>query len=488
MNGQTMKTYKYAIGSIGLQIIGAAFAIVIPVHAQSSFDSPAVSDSPIRNERSALWPYSALLAKEEAAPANALDRLSLGNEVSLHDFILGPEVFSKAKEDLSDLRLFDAAGKSIPFSLRVLSPQKIQQAVSASEFDRDESPKRIHQLTLDLLQNEIQHNEIKIETTGDNFRRRVDVDGSDDRSKWRPLTSGKLIRFTQDSQKINIDTLSYPDSRFRYIRVSVLLDPDDSSSDNVTDDFRFKAVSVLREVDLPGEQITTEASVGARQGVRSAGSAGSAWIIDLGGENIPCERIEVDIADKQFVRDISIQAEQSYGPLGKKSFSTIYGPYGTTWQRKPGDAPSPMVASFSEIRTSRLRLQVTDYRNAPLTIRSVKFSASVRQVVFDRTDLKDSEVRLYFGNTDAEAPNYDFARNLPQDLDPSPERGRLLSMEINPAFVAPPKVFLERFPWFIYVVLAAVTIALAIVIASLARTAITLHDTVWTEMGTEANN
>lgn len=58
------------------------------------------------------------------------------------------------------------------------------------------------------------------------------------------------------------------------------------------------------------------------------------------------------------------------------------------------------------------------------------------------------------------------------------------SLELLLAFVPPPLAFLERFPWFIYVVLMAVTLALAIVIASLARTAITLHDTGGKEMGT----
>lgn len=59
------------------------------------------------------------------------------------------------------------------------------------------------------------------------------------------------------------------------------------------------------------------------------------------------------------------------------------------------------------------------------------------------------------------------------------------SLELLLAFVPPPLAFLEQFPWFIYVVLMAVTLALAIVIASLARTAITLHDTGGKEMGTQ---
>ena len=50
---------------------------------------------------------------------------------------------------------------------------------------------------------------------------------------------------------------------------------------------------------------------------------GSAWIIDLGGERIPCDRIEVDIADSEFARDIQIQYELPKEPGGRMVFEFV---------------------------------------------------------------------------------------------------------------------------------------------------------------------
>ncbi len=456
---------------------GLALAFGQTLLAQVPVDPSIDSASFLESEDPSRWSYSALIAVPLVDPTNANQIRESNSEGILADVILGPEILSKAKPDLSDLRIFDAMGHSIPFGLRYLHAKNIQQVVPSNEFNRDEPDDGVHQLTLDLFQNEIEHNSMRVVTTGENFRRSIEIDGSDDGSKWRRLTTGNLVRFSEGEQKFKIDTMSYSDSRFRYMRVRVVPDPDASTADNDRDLFSFSEVSVLREVTLPGERMSMEAKVGSRQGIRSAGAPGSSWIVDLGGDNIPCDQIEVDVADRQFVREVSLQAELPYGPLGQNVFSTIFGSYSSTWQRKPGDAQRPMTASFDEVQTSRLRLLVTDYRNAPLTIRSVKFSASVRQMVFAHPALTNSELRLFVGNPDADLPYYDFARNLPDQLSPAPVRGQVLVLAANPNFVPLPKAFLERFPWLIYVVLATVIGALAVVIASLARTAINLHDT-----------
>jgi len=128
------------------------------------------------------------------------------------------------------------------------------------------------------------------------------------------------------------------------------------------------------------------------------------------------------------------------------------------------------------VHATRLRLLVADYRNAPLTIRAVKLSASARQVVFARPTPPETELRLFFGNPGADWPNYDFARNLPENPPVSVRAGLTETIE-NADFVPPPQPFTERFPWLIYIVLGAVALCLLVVIASLAKTTITIHDT-----------
>ncbi len=39
------------------------------------------------------------------------------------------------------------------------------------------------------------------------------------------------------------------------------------------------------------------------------GAPGSAWLIDLKSKNVPVDRIEFDVANSEFVRDVEIQVE-----------------------------------------------------------------------------------------------------------------------------------------------------------------------------------
>ena len=396
---------------------------------------------------------------------------------TLVDLILGRDVFAHARPDLADLRLYDTSGKTIPYALRYRRPQSVRERVPASEFNRAEPEEGPSELTLDLQRDDIQYNEIKIVTSGGNFRRAIEVEGSEDGKTWRKLVAAHLIRFEHEKQKIDLDSLTFADSRFRYVRVRVQPDPNRVTFDRERDRFRITEVNVLRHVEDPGERLIQDGTLQPREPGRTYGTPGSVWIIDLGGDNVPCDRIEADIADSEFARDILIEAEYPTGPLGQLRFTYVGMTGESLWQRKPGVPKKPLIATFGEVQTRRLRLRVTDHRNPPLSIRSIKFSAPARQVVFARPADEPGEPRLFFGNPLAELPVYDFARNLPTKLAPPPARSELKSAARNPDFVPPPQPFTERFPWLIYVVLSSVTVVLAGVIVSLSRAAISIHDT-----------
>ncbi len=91
-----------------------------------------------------------------------------------------------------------------------------------------------------------------------------------------------------------------------------------------------------------------------------------------------------------------------------------------TWQRRAGDQRTPIVVQFSEIQTRRLRLTVTDYQNAPLTIKSIRAKAATRKLIFPAPSPESRLVKLYFGRVEVEPARYDFDRNLPAQPTPVP--------------------------------------------------------------------
>jgi hypothetical protein len=387
----------------------------------------------------------------------------------LVDVVLPPSVFDAARVDLADLRLYDARLRDLPYALRVRSEVDTTEAVPAKEFNRvpASAASGSSQLSLDLGEKQIEHNEVEIHTPGDNFRRRVLLEGSDDGNTWNKLVERDVVRFPSGEKSFVDRTLGYTPSRYRYLRITLHRDPQ-----NDTRAVDIGEVVVRRRVKVSGELDVRQVPFGQREPVRADGGPGSRWAVDLQGTGIPVDRLLVAVADEAFVRNYYIEAG---GPAG--SNERFWRVTSGVWQRRAGEPRQDLVAEFGqEHRASRLRLVVTDNRNPALNLESVRAAAPARVVIARRTDSPDGPWRLYFGNPKAEAPNYDFARNLPHRISPPPDRLTLGTRQDNPGYEPIPLPLTERLPWLIYVLLSAAVAVLALLIANLARASIQIAD------------
>lgn len=472
----------FCLTSVSLGQGTAAIEADTPAESQTeetnsiaTVDPPEASDlllgesNEIGNETRENWGYFAPI---ELPPVETIEP---GDASPLVQLKVGPDVFTHANFELSDLRIFDSNGSAIPYSLRVLAPKSVRDVMPTTEFNRLELEGE-YELTLETSGDEGEHNEVQIETTGQRFRRSVTVDGSADGETWSTLTRGHLLRFENATQKVDVKSLEYSPSRFRFVRVRVKPDPDIEVDGSGSDKFELTEIRLLRTKELPGERSEWDVVIGQREPTRVMNAAGSSWIIDLPGENVPCDRLEVEVENGDFNRNVAIQAEYLSDILGQPAFVSLYLEDEGNWQRKPGEPKRPMVVNFSEVRTRRLRLFVADARNVPLTIRSARVSAPARQIVFQRPTSPDVSLKLFAGNPLAEPPGYDFARNLPELLEPKPATASLEPIVRNPDFTPPPLPFTERFPWLIYVVLGGVSAILLWLIANLAKTSLKRHD------------
>ena len=78
----------------------------------------------------------------------------------------------------------------------------------------------------DLGAQPVEHNEVVLSTSGNNFRRLADVEGSADGEQWASLASQAILfRFSAGGRTVEQESISYPASRYRYLRVRVRADP-----------------------------------------------------------------------------------------------------------------------------------------------------------------------------------------------------------------------------------------------------------------------
>jgi hypothetical protein len=374
------------------------------------------------------------------------------------DFILTPAVFTRAQADLGDLRLYRADGKVIPYALRVRRGKDEERELPARKFNQARNPDGSAEVSLDLGEGAGEHNEVVVVTGGTNFRRPVRLEGSEDGKMWSVLEEGAyLVHFEVKNQTVDVREISYQPSRYRYLRVRV--SPDRSLKEDKPE---IRSVSVHRTVQLPGEEVTREASLEPRQPVPGDGGPGSAWLIDLGGR-VPVERLELEVTEKEFVRPYRLERADPGEPreyLSAGEFS-----------RRAGEKEKPLRIQLpNEVLARRLRLVVTDHRNPPLTLTAARYTAPVRQVVLATPEESAWPIRLYFGNPEAQAPHYDFEKTLPAQLEPAPTRAELAEgAQANPDYVPPPKPLTERYPWLVYVVLSLASVVLVGLLGLLGR-------------------
>jgi hypothetical protein len=380
----------------------------------------------------------------------------------LVDFLVTPAVFDRARPDLGDLRLV-ADGQAVPYALRVRREQDDKKPLAAKEVNRVRPPDGSAQVTLDLGDSPGEHNEIAVTIPGRDVRRRLLLEGSNDDKSWGVLLDKVyLMHFDVGPQVVDVHRFTYPVSRFRYLRVQVF--PDRSLE---KDDLALAGVEVFRTVKVPGEDVTLPANLGPREAVRAPDGPGSAWGIDFGGNQVPVARLTVDASDDEFTRPYQLEA------VGEENVRRILAQ--GEWRRRRNEARRQLEIVFPEVMARRLRLVVTDYRNPPLNLLHVRYSAAAREVVFSRP-ASAAPLRLYVGNPKAGSPHYDFAASLPDKLAPPPLRTSLGELAKNPDYRPPPKPWTERWPWLVYVVLGTASLVLLAILAGLAREALARHD------------
>jgi hypothetical protein len=373
----------------------------------------------------------------------------------LTDFVLDVQTLDQARANQEDLRLYDSAGREVPYVLRVLRDVATTNAFPAREFNRS-ADGGIAQISLDLGERTEPHNQVEIDTAGNNFRRLVDVQGSADGAQWSTLASAAIIfRFAAGGHSVEQQAVDYPASRYRYLRVRVTRDPQPGESAVPV----LLGVRVRRSVHLAGEMTSTVGNMEARDADRANARPASLWRVDLSGR-IPIQQVLLNVGDGVFSRPFTLEAVDDPASPVLLASGELTRRESTAVQLKVG---------FEERWARRLRLTVVDDRNPPLSIYALTAEGAARQVVFDGASVAPGVMRLYYGSARALAPRYDLAARVPAESGRVADRLGLGPQRDNPAYRPDPKPFSERSPWLVYIVLAAAGIVLAAILVSLAR-------------------
>jgi hypothetical protein len=411
---------------------------------------PVPAESGAQRENLANWP-----TRFPLAPADAKAGTLVG-------VTLLPEVFGRSTPGQGDLRLADAGGEPIPYALRVRTPRDVPEVRAGKPINAGTRPDGTLECSIDLGENPGEHNEVFIPVPGRSYHRAVRVEGGDDNKTWNVLLKdGLLTNLSSGRQVIDQRRFSYPPSRYRYLRVQV-------GKDTVPEpnEVKLESFQVLRNVRLPGVTDAYDGQVTRSDPGRFQNAYATATVIDLGAERVPVSGLLIDVEQGEFARPYFLEAENEAG------WYMV-----TQGELRPNLTGGPIAVRFPETPARRLRLQVIDASNTPLTIRAARFEVVRREVLFRVPAEAKTPLYLYAGNPQAQPPAYDFATQLPAEAK-AEAGGSVSAGEANPAYVPPPVAWSERHPRLIDGVLGFAGVVLAAILAALARAAIRRRDAV----------
>lgn len=372
----------------------------------------------------------------------------------INQFAVPLHVLDKAREDLADLRLYDAGNREIPYAVQIRREVAEAREIGGRLFNQASDDSNASEVSIDLGENPGEHNEVEIETEGTRFRRLVDIWGSDTTTNWKTLAGDVIFRFASTSSKVQSNRVSYPTSRYRYLRVRVFADkPIESEPPKMT------GVMVSMTTRQQQQLTTWDAAVSSYQLLRNHGAPASSWTLDLGA-HVPCDRLLLTVEDESFSRPFEVEVVDDPNNIRLVASGEL--------TRRRGEQ-KPVTITFDEVYARKLRLIVTDHSNQPLNVFAVEAGAPLRQLFFELKEPAAQPLRLYFGNANATEPHYDFEDELQSRLTAPVVATAAGALTANPDYRPAPLPFTERVPWLIYIVLTASSVALGLVLFSLAR-------------------
>ena len=246
--------------------------------------------------------------------------------------------------------------------------------------------------------------ELALSLSGDNFRRRVAVEGRNRHdARWETLTDGAYVFAVPPPSAARYETVRLPENNFQTLRVTVYDGPDEREPVEIRGAW---VRPLLRR--RPREQ---PVSLPLRV-AEDARARETQVVVDLGARHQPFRGLLLDVADAQFFRGVVVEAREE--PSAGRAASDP--PYwralaeGTVYRYDEGGRHHEQLRLEVSGRERVLRLRVRNRDDRPLQLRGIAVLVPVERVVFEAAPGR--VYTLTYGSDALDAPVYDIARTV----------------------------------------------------------------------------
>ncbi len=328
-----------------------------------------------------------------------------------------PEIFNESQSTLNDLRVMDESKRLVPHVIhwgRVQETQHLEWK-PARLINATFVPGKYAAVTADFGET-TEKNHITVTLSGQNYRRRALLEGSNDSLAWEMVAEDVwLFDVSLPGQNFKVDTIKFPANNFRYLRLTAY---------NMTDDPRRITIEMVKSGLMRTEMEKELVLVPVKHMAVSHDEKNNQTILDLdlGFRNLPVVSLQFEIMTSYFYR--------GYELLGRnESKEKVPRKTETRWDTIEQDVPWKSVHRGVLYRIKHkqkisqslkmegisapyryLQFRIFNGDNPPLRLDGVSIYRRDTSLVFQAQP--GQVYTLIGGNPKAREANYDLAKSI----------------------------------------------------------------------------
>lgn len=378
---------------------------------------------------------------------------------------LTPELYDAARLDLGDIRLVASDGDQIAYILARPEDEARKLRYQPAVINRSTNSRGAAMVTLDFGRLTVK-NSIEVRTPGNNFRRAVRVEGSNDNMEFFTVIDRAYV-FAVD-RGARFEQIDLPKNDYRYLRITV--EPMTTEEEQAA----IREVGAFKLEKRDAERRSVQMTLMHHR--EDQNNCLSIYEYDLMYRHLPLNEIHLQVADESFYRYVTIEGRDSTTEkvkIDSEDNRPRYRDIEVRWQRITSDAlyrytaphggqREKLVLRLPAERAYRyLRIEVKNYDDKPLLVGSAWANMIPHQIVFPIR--QQTGATFYVGASSLGPPVYDLRHRLSRPLQIEARKAEITNITANPLFTLTPA---KQLPWserhkaILLIILAAVVLVL----------------------------
>jgi len=282
---------------------------------------------------------------------------------------LDREVFARANNNLSDIRIIDSNGVEVAYAVRSEVGKAQITSYSPRVLNLSSIPGEYTSFVADFGSNVV-HNSLEMLTSSRNFRKNVQISGSDDNESWQVLEKDQVIYDYSLEFKAKDTVLKYPESSFRYLLVKIFDDGDDP--------IKVSGISA-KKLELSKEKKVTYSPV-YEFVIKNKKTF---VLIDKGQKGLETDKIILGIGSENFERYADVYSSDKKGQWQENKNGFSKAGSGVLYSYKTSKLnANKFFIDYNKTQGRYILLEISNFDNDSIAFSSVKLEGVARSILF----------------------------------------------------------------------------------------------------------